>query len=272
MVDNPCDNQTRTWLDPVAPDQRGPVFAAVDDALEGAGYLSSWRVFRDQVLIALDGTAYLTSQEMHGERCSQRTHRHGRVTYLHQAITPVSVAPGRREVIPLAPECITPQDGHAKQDCAQVAAKRWIERHVDRSQQVTIVGDDRYCQQPFCALVLRHGGNFIVVCKPESHPTLSEWRAGVDAARSSRRSPSAVGMGGFAPSTPIGMPTPCPGGRAKTPCGSIGVNSRSPKKPTAPACTTMRWRRNITELTPAWSQSCRPDKPAGKSRTSTTTS
>jgi hypothetical protein len=182
MVDNPCDNQIRTLLDPVAPDQLGPVFAAVYDALEGAGYLSSWRVFRDQVLIALDGTEYFTSQEIHCERCSQRTHRNGRVTYFHQAITPVIVAPGRREVITLAPEFITPQDNHAKQDCEQVAAKRWIERHVDRYQQVTILGDDLYCKQPFCALVLRHGCNFILVCKPESHPTLYEWLAGVDAA------------------------------------------------------------------------------------------
>jgi hypothetical protein len=181
MVDNPCDNQIRTLLDPVAPDQLCPVFAVVYDAMEEAGYLSSWRVFRDQVLIALDGTEYFTSQEIHCERCSQRTHRNGRVTYFHQAITPVIVAPGRREVITLAPEFITPQDGHEKQDCEQVAAKRWIEHHVDRYQPVTILGDDLYCKHPFCELVLRHGCNFILVCKPESHPTLYEWLAGVDA-------------------------------------------------------------------------------------------
>jgi hypothetical protein len=101
--------------------------------------------------------------------CSQRTHANGRVTSVHQAITPVIVAPGNHAVIPLEPEFITPQDGHAKQDCEQVAAKRWIARQAGRYQQVTILGDDLYCQQPFCERLLRHDFNFILVRKPV-HP------------------------------------------------------------------------------------------------------
>ncbi|MGH8059728.1 MAG: ISNCY family transposase, partial [Candidatus Entotheonellia bacterium] len=77
IVDIPCDNQIRTLLDPVAPARLFPVFAGVYDALDSAGHLSSWRVFRDQLLIALDGTAYVASQAMHCERCSQRTHPNG---------------------------------------------------------------------------------------------------------------------------------------------------------------------------------------------------
>jgi hypothetical protein len=173
-----CDNQIRTLLDPVAPAELFPVFAGVYDALDGAGQVSPWRVFADQLLIALDGTDYFASQEIHCARCSQRTHVNGQVTYFHQAITPVIVAPGRHEVIPLEPEFITPQDGHAKQDCEQVAAKRWIERQAGRYLQATLLGDDLYCKQPFCDLVLHHGFNFILVCKPESHPTLYEWLAG----------------------------------------------------------------------------------------------
>jgi hypothetical protein len=182
IVDIPCDNQIRTLLDPVAPAQLFPVFAGVYDTLDSAGHLSSWRVFTDQLLIALDGTEYFASHEIHCDRCSQRTHRNGEVTYFHQVITPVIVAPGKHEVIPLEPEFITPQDGHEKQDCEQVAAKRWIDGHADHYQQVTILGDDLYCKQPFCALLLHQGCNFILVCKPESHTTLYEWLAGVEAA------------------------------------------------------------------------------------------
>ena len=131
----PCDNQIRTWLDPVAPAQLFPVFAEVYAALDGAGHLASWRGFADQLLIALDGTEYFASQEIHCGRCSQRTHANGQVTYVHQAITPVMVAPGKHTVITLEPEFITPQDGHAKQDCEQVAAKRWIERQAGRYRQ-----------------------------------------------------------------------------------------------------------------------------------------
>jgi hypothetical protein len=137
----PCDHQIRTWLDPVAPAELFPVFAGVYDALDGAGQVSPWRVFADQLLIALDGTDYVASQEIHGARCSQRTHAKGQVTYFHQAMTPVMVAPGRHEVISLEPEFIPPHDGHAKQDGEQVAAKRWIERQAGRYLQAHIRQD-----------------------------------------------------------------------------------------------------------------------------------
>jgi hypothetical protein len=109
MGDILCDHQIRTWLDPVAPAWLLPVFAGVYDALDGAGQVSHWRVFADQLLIALDGTDYVASQEIPGACCSQRTHANGQVTYVHQAMTPVMVAPGRHEVIPLEPEFITPK-------------------------------------------------------------------------------------------------------------------------------------------------------------------
>jgi len=182
MGDIPCDNQIRTLLDPVAPAQLFPVFEEVYAALEGAGHVSAFRSFAGQLLMALDATEYFSSQAIHCEHCSQRTHANGRVTYVHQAITPVIVAPGKHEVITLEPEFITPQDGHVKQDCEQVAAKRWIERQAGRYQQVTILGDDLYCKQPFCELLLHHGFNFILVCKPDSHTTLYEWIAVLEAA------------------------------------------------------------------------------------------
>lgn len=177
LGDIPCDNQIRTLLDPVAPAQLFPVCAGVYAALEEAGQLSSWRGFADQLLIALDGTEYLASKELHCARCSQRTQANGPVTYLHQAITPVIVAPDRQEVISLEPEFITPQDGHAKQDGEQVAAKRWIERQAGRYPQVTLLGDDLYCKQPFCERLFDNGFNFILVCQPDAHKTLYAWIA-----------------------------------------------------------------------------------------------
>ena len=171
----PCDNQIRTLLDPVEPAQLFPIFHVVYQALERAGKVSAFRTFADQLLIALDGTEYFSSQQIGCDNCSQRTHRNGRVTSFHQVITPVIVAPGQAEVIALEPEFIAPQDGHQKQDCEQVAAKRWIERNARCYPQATILGDDLYCKQPFCDLLRSHGCNFILVCKPESHTTLYAW-------------------------------------------------------------------------------------------------
>jgi hypothetical protein len=50
----------------------------------------------------------------------------GVVSYFHRAIFPVIVAPRPENVLALAPEFITPQDGYEKQDCEQTAAKRWL--------------------------------------------------------------------------------------------------------------------------------------------------
>src|SRR5215813_15447400 len=76
-----------------------------------------------------------------------------------------------------------PQDGHTKQDCEQAAGKRWMTQHAATlvPHHVTLLGDDLYSKQPFCALALQQGFNFILVCKPDSHPKLYErlafWQA-----------------------------------------------------------------------------------------------
>ena len=53
-----------------------------------------------------------------------------------------------------------------------MAGKRWLQQHAAAfaPHQVTLLGDDLYSKQPFGALALAQGFNFIVVCKPDSHP------------------------------------------------------------------------------------------------------
>jgi hypothetical protein len=103
------------------------------------------------------------------------------------------VAPGKPAVITLEPAFITPQDGPAKPDGEQAAATPWMARQAGRYPQVTICGDDLYGKHPWCALWLRHACNFLLVCKPESHPTRYEWLAGVEAA--GELQPFAIGRG-----------------------------------------------------------------------------
>ncbi len=173
----PCDNQIRTLLDPVPPDHLFPMFATITAALTTAGVIDTFRAVDDTVLIAVDGTQYFASQRIACPNCTQKTATNGTVTYSHSVITPVLVAPGKAEVLALAPEFITPQDGHAKQDCEQEAAKRWVRRHAPQLPfpNVTVLGDDLFCHYPFCALLVEHGWNFILVCKRESHPKLYDW-------------------------------------------------------------------------------------------------
>lgn len=96
-------------------------------------------------------------------------------------VTPVIVAPGQADVIPLVPEFIVPQDDHDKQDCETAAAKRWLSQHGERYSvlKVTVLGDDLYCHQPLCQQLLGQQFNFILVCRPESHTTLYEHLEGI---------------------------------------------------------------------------------------------
>lgn len=90
---------------------------------------------------------------------------------------PVIVSPDQSEVISLAPEFMTPQDVHGKQDCEVAAAKRWIDLHKQdfKVDSVTLLGDDLYSRQPMCETILASKMNFIFNCLPSSHATLYEW-------------------------------------------------------------------------------------------------
>lgn len=181
MTAIPTDNHIRDLLDAVPPEAVFPLFDRIVERLDAAGYLKSYRVLDDQLLIALDGTQYHSSQTIHCAQCAVRRHRSGQVTYAHTVVTPVIVAPGHDRVLPLPPEFVTPQDGHAKQDCEHAAAKRWMARCADRYQgrKVTLLGDDLYARQPLCESALAAGFHFLFVCKPTSHKTLYEWVEGL---------------------------------------------------------------------------------------------
>jgi hypothetical protein len=179
----PCDNQVRTLLDPIAPRHLDAVFVEVFAGLEQHHMLAHCRFLGDQLLVALDGTNYFSSKAIHGQHCLTRQLTHGQTLYSHAAITPVIVCPGQSQVIALPPEYIMPQDGHAKQDCERAAGKRWLSKHAAQVafRGATLLGDDRYSNQPFCALVLQHRCNCIFTCKPDAHPTFYErvafWQA-----------------------------------------------------------------------------------------------
>ena len=173
----PSDNQIRSLLDPLPPQHLYPVFEEVFRALEQNGHLEPFRVLNGQLLISLDGTGYFASKVIHCAKCQHQTNQKGETTYYHTAITPVIVAPGRSEVISLAPEYIVPQDGHDKQDCERMAVKRWVKQQATQfpPHSATLLGDDLHSNQPLCELILAHQFNFIFVCKPDSHKILYEW-------------------------------------------------------------------------------------------------
>ncbi|WP_262965118.1 ISNCY family transposase [Methylobacter psychrophilus] len=173
----PTDNHIRSLLDAVEPATVYPLFDFVFDGLQRAGVIDTFRSTDNRLLLALDGTDYFSSQNLHGPCCSSKTHRNGKVSYSHKVITPVLVKSGSDKVISLAPEFVRPQDGHEKQDCEINASLRWLESRGSQYAALgtTVLGDDLYCHEPFCRALLVKGLEFTLVCKPDSHKTLYEW-------------------------------------------------------------------------------------------------
>jgi len=180
----PCDNHIRDTLDEVPPEELYPIYDEIFEGLRDAGTLSRFQTLGGTTPIALDGTWYFSSENLHCDQCSTIQHASGPITYYHSAITPVIVAPGQKHAIALRPEFIVPQDGHDKQDCETAAAKRWLDKEAARylaalNHNVTYLGDDLYAHQPFCRRVLLQRSHFIFTCKPESHTHLYSWVAGL---------------------------------------------------------------------------------------------
>jgi len=175
----PSVEQIRNILDKLSASGLSRVFVSIYHRLEAQGYLERFQVLDGHLLVALDGTEYYSSQKVSCPCCSTRTSKKGQVSYSHKALLPVIVSPSQAAVISLPPAFITPQDGHAKQDCEQAAAKRWIAKAsaIFAQQAVTLLGDDLFSRQPMCEAAIASGFSFIFVCLPESHPALYDWIA-----------------------------------------------------------------------------------------------
>ena len=176
----PSDNHVRDMLDEVPPEELYPVYDEIFEGLHDQGMLRAFQTLGGTTPIALDGTWYFSSQNIHCDQCTKIEHSNGEITYYHSAITPVIVAPGQKHAIALRPEFIVPQDGHDKQDCETAAAKRWLDKEAARylaslNHNVTYLGDDLYAHQPMCRRVLLQRSHFIFTCKPDSHTHLYQW-------------------------------------------------------------------------------------------------
>lgn len=184
MRDIPSDNQIRNLLDEVSPALLSPVFDDCFNAINSSGHLNVYRVKlgkdTNDLLLAIDGTQYFSSDTIRCVNCSKKV-KEDETVYAHSMVTPTIVAPGNNRVLSLTPAFITPQDGDTKQDCELKASKRWITANAATLSPlgITVLGDDLYAHEPFCKELLAAGFNFILVCKPDSHKTVYEWVKGI---------------------------------------------------------------------------------------------
>ena len=104
MVNIPSDNQIRNILDPVTTDKLISFYRETVNELDKGGILEPMRSFSHNLLVAIDGTEYHSSDKMHCDKCNKRKMKNGEINYYHTVITPVIVKAGFEHVISLEPE------------------------------------------------------------------------------------------------------------------------------------------------------------------------
>jgi len=170
----PCDTQMREILDGVDPRCLRPTFKAVFSHLQRGKALESYQYLDGHYLLSIDGTGYFSSSTVHCSQCCVKTHQDGEETYYHQLLAGVLVHPDHREVIPLAPEAITRQDGHTKNDCERNAAKRLLPaiRREHPHLKLIVVEDALAANAPHIKLLKALDMRFILGVKPGDHKAL----------------------------------------------------------------------------------------------------
>lgn len=76
--------------------------------------LEEFHFLGGHLFIAFDGTGFFSSEKIHCDKCSTKTHKDRRVTCYYFALMPVLVESKKEHVVSLSPEFIEPQDRNSK--------------------------------------------------------------------------------------------------------------------------------------------------------------
>jgi hypothetical protein len=127
-------------------------------------------------LLALDGTGYFSSKEIHCDSCLEKHHKNGTVTYSHPMLGAALIHPDKREVMPRMPEPIVKQDGTEKNDCERNAAKRFVTKfRQDHPHLKVIVTEDSLSSNaPHMETLQAHPMRYILGVKEGDHAFLFE--------------------------------------------------------------------------------------------------
>lgn len=122
----PSDTSFRERLDPIDEFELQRGITRIIAQLQRGKVLDCYRYLDDYCLVAIDGTGYFSSHDVHCKNCCVKNHRNGKKTYYHQMLSAVIVNPDYRPVFPLMLEPIEKKDGVKKNDCEHNALKRLL--------------------------------------------------------------------------------------------------------------------------------------------------
>jgi hypothetical protein len=173
----PRDSQMREVIDEIESRELEPLFEDFFRPLQRGKHLGEYRVLRDYYVISMDGSEYFSSDKIHCSGCLKKETKKGKIWYEHEIVQAALMHPGKRQVLPLAPEEVKNTDGRDKQDCEIEAGKRLVKR-LRKSHgklRIILVGDSLYSKQPFMEELSEEGMRYVLVVKEEDHKLLMEW-------------------------------------------------------------------------------------------------
>jgi hypothetical protein len=167
----PGDTSMRAILDPVDPEHLRPAFTTVFRHLQRGKALAEMVFGEGHDLLALDGTGYFSSQEIHCDSCLEKHHRNGTVTSAHQMWGAALIHPAKREGIPLMPEPIVKQAGIEKNACERNAAQRFVTkfRREPPTLKVMVTADSLRSHAPHIATLHAHAMRSMLGVKEGDH-------------------------------------------------------------------------------------------------------
>jgi hypothetical protein len=185
----PSDTQMRDILDGVPPELLRLLLPALFEKIRRAGWASEFKSTvpsgghqGDYYTLMLDGSDYFHSTHLQCAGCLRRCDSSGAVHFRHTVVSATLVKAGSHRVLPLDVEEVRNSDGLEKQDCELNAAKRLIARLRQEHPRLPLIigGDDLYCHEPFLMQLREERLHHVLVCKPGSHPELSDWVADLE--------------------------------------------------------------------------------------------
>lgn len=171
----PSDTQMRERIDRIDQNQLRSSFLDVHQYAKDNGAYDKFE-YNGKFLLAVDGTGFYSSNSVSCDHCMTKKRTSGETSYEHQALAMVMVHPDQAQVLPLAPEFISNQDGKTKNDTERNAAKRLLAktRSENPDLPIVIIEDGLSSNAPHIELLKELKMGFILGAKPGDHKFLFE--------------------------------------------------------------------------------------------------
>lgn len=172
----PTAAQIRKTIDEINTQEIIPLLDTGLEIIREYDGLKEYAFLENSICVVIDGTEFYSSSNISCNSCMQKT-RNGKVTYSHGALLAAIVSANTKNIIPLRPEFIGGTNDSNKEDCENLAFKRWFEKNKNyyKDLNMTIIADALYSKNSICKLLIENNTNFIFVCKEKGNKTLFEY-------------------------------------------------------------------------------------------------